>query len=90
MNAARKKENTEASLNQLDTSFNQYEDTNLSHPQLVDEDSYDGPDNFSGSDAFKGERKLEIEEEEPQDSSPELQLMGLDQAILHSINKLSM
>lgn len=89
LNAARKKENTEASLNQLDTSFNQYEDTNLSHPQLVDEDSYDGPDNFSGSDAFKGERKLEIEEEEPQDSSPELQLMGLDQAILHSINKLS-
>ncbi|XP_014790485.2 actin-related protein 8 [Octopus bimaculoides] len=89
LNAARKKENVEASLNQLDTSFSQYEDTNLSHPQLVDEDSYDGPDNFSGNDTYKGERKLDLEEEEPQDTGPLLQLMGIDQAILHSINKLS-
>lgn len=72
------RDNSEANLTQLDDS--QLQDQ-------MDDDSNDAPDNLQATDIAKGSRRLDIEEEQQIESEPVKQLMGIDKAILQSIER---
>ena len=61
-------------------------DDSTLNPQ--DEDSNDMPENLPMTDSTKLSRRQEIEEEEEDEGAEPLpELMGLDKAILHSIDR---
>ncbi|XP_033746554.1 actin-related protein 8-like [Pecten maximus] len=83
---AKKKDNTEMSRDNSEANLGQLDDTQAQ--QQMDEDSNDAPDNLQVTgDINKGTRRLDIEEEQEMESEPVLQLMGVDQAILQSIDR---
>ena len=51
-----------------------------------EDDSNDAPDSLLASETKLG-RRVDIEEEEEKESEPVAQLMGVDEAILYSIEK---
>lgn len=54
----------------------------------MDDDSNDNTESLQVTDIQKGGRGMEMEEEpEAESADSEVQLMGIDQAILHSIDK---
>lgn len=54
----------------------------------MDDDSNDNTESLQVTDNQKGGRGMEMEEEQEAESADsEVQLMGIDQAILHSIDK---
>lgn len=54
----------------------------------MDDDSNDNTESLQVTDNQKGGRGMEMEEEpEAESADSEVQLMGIDQAILHSIDK---
>jgi hypothetical protein len=61
-------------------------DDSAYQPQM-DEDSNDNTESLQVVDNQKSGRGMEMEEEPEAESDPVVQLMGIDQAILHSIDK---
>jgi len=85
---AKKKDNTEMSRDNSEANLGQLDDSQLQ--QQMDEDSNDAPDNLQVTgDIAKGNRRLDIEEEQEVEAEPVMQLMGVDQAILQSIDRCS-
>lgn len=82
---AKKKDNAEMSRDNSEANLGQFDDAQIQ--QQMDEDSNDAPDNLQVTDMNKGTRQQDIEEEQEIESEPVLQLMGIDQAILQSIDR---
>lgn len=78
---AKKKDNTESKDN---SELNPLDDSQLQ--TQMDDDSNDAPDTLNVTDTVKGGRRVEDEEPE-MDTETMLQLMGVDQAILKSIER---
>ncbi|XP_078341111.1 actin-related protein 8-like [Crassostrea virginica] len=68
-----------------ESNIGQFDDSTF-QPQM-DEDSNDNTESLQVTDNQKGGRGIEMEEEPEVDSDAEVQIMGVDQAILHSIDK---
>ena len=85
-----KKDAADANRDLVDTSLGNLEDL---PPTTLEEDSNDIPDSLAPTDSgAKMSRKEEEEEEEMMEeegAASILPLMGVDQAILHSIDKCS-
>ena len=71
-----------------ESNIGQFDDSTF-QPQM-DEDSNDNTESLQVTDNQKGGRGIEMEEEPEVDSDAEVQIMGVDQAILHSIDKCGM
>ena len=78
---AKKKDNTESKDN---SELNPLDDSQLQ--TQMDDDSNDAPDTLNVTDTVKGGRRVEDEEPE-MDTETMLQLMGVDQATLKSIER---
>lgn len=78
---AKKKDNTESKDN---SELNLLDDSQLQ--THMDEDSNDAPDTLNVTDTVKGGRKAD-DDEPDMDTETSLQLMGVDQAILKSIER---
>lgn len=81
----KKKDNTDMSRDNSEVNLTQLDDSQLQ--DQMDEDSNDAPDNLQAADISKGSRRLDIEEEQQIESEPVKQLMGIDKAILQSIER---
>ncbi|XP_062612394.1 actin-related protein 8-like [Saccostrea cucullata] len=81
---AKKKDNSD-NKDANESNIGQFDDSTF-QPQ-IDEDSNDNAESLQVTDIQKGGRGLEMEEELEAESDPVVQLMGVDQAILHSIDK---
>ncbi|KAL3851810.1 hypothetical protein ACJMK2_015515 [Sinanodonta woodiana] len=84
---SKKKETSTADISTRDeTSLSMFEDSQLISAQM-DEDSIDGQDGLTTTDNVKIPRRTELDEEQEQEAEEVTQLMGIDQAILHSVDK---
>lgn len=81
---AKKKENSD-NKDANESNIGQFDDSTY-QPQM-DEDSNDNTESLQVVDNQKSGRGMEMEEEPETESDSEVQLMGIDQAILHSIDK---
>lgn len=82
---AKKKDNSD-NKDANESNIGQFDDSTF-QPQM-DDDSNDNTESLQVTDIQKGGRGMEMEEEpEVESADSEVQLMGIDQAILHSIDK---
>lgn len=82
---AKKKDNSD-NKDANESNIGQFDDSTF-QPQM-DDDSNDNTESLQVTDNQKGGRGMEMEEEpEAESADSEVQLMGIDQAILHSIDK---
>ncbi|XP_005093366.1 actin-related protein 8 [Aplysia californica] len=82
--AGSKKDESEMSRETSEQNLSQLDD--LTNGPL-DEDSNDVPDVMSTSENAKSNRRVEDEEDEDMDDESDLHLMGVDEAIIHCIEK---
>jgi len=80
--AGRKKDDPEMSRDQGEQNLSQIDDLGGD-----DEDSNEVPDVLNTTESIKLPRRREEEEEEDMDEDSDLHLMGVDEAIVHSISK---
>lgn len=85
-----KKDTGDQSRDNSEAMLAQMEDGSTLGPTPMDEDSNDGGEGLGGLgtlEPLKGGRRPEMEDEDEVLTEPSLQLMGIDEAILYSIEK---